>query len=239
MNRWTAPDHRSTLRRDHESAPATVGAARGRGTEGRTFDAARTLPDTQPVIAPCGAHVLTRLRFPSVPDDHREHLMPHTYAVDAAAEFLTIDREQRDALWEEASCDLSAVGDLSIMLQRGPSDYDLSTRRRIARALHLLDDLGWDRYEDPRSEYHLSVPASWLPDWLQDCITSQLDGALACQELAARGEYCGEILSYDEIREQEQGARERRRRAATIATLLERLTGQAVDLDELATARAA
>lgn len=149
--------------------------------------------------------------------------MPHTYAVDADTAFLTLTREERDILWEEAAADVAAAGDLELVLRDGPRPHDLEMRLRVARGLHMLDDLGWDRYEDPRSEYHLTVPAPWLAGYLRDCIDAQREGVLACQETAARGESCGHVLSDYEIRETECQARRHRRAAHVLEDLSERV----------------
>lgn len=149
-----------------------------------------------------------------------------TYAVGADGAFLTLNREERDILWEEAAADVAAAGDLALVLDRGPEPHDLEMRLRIARGMHMLDDLGWDQYEDPRTEFHLTVPVSWLLSYLRDCIRAQFDGALACQETAARGEIVGGyVLTREEIRQEERSVRRYRRAAQVLHALFERMTG--------------
>lgn len=158
--------------------------------------------------------------------------MQSTHAVGADGAFLTINREERDVLWEEAAADVGAAGDIAIMLRRGPGPHDHETRLRIARGLHMLDDLGWDQFEDPRSEYHLTVPVSWLFDYLRDCIRAQYDGALSSQETAARGESYGHVLSDYEIREEERRVRQQRRAARVLRDVLERISGKRFEVGD-------
>ena len=76
---------------------------------------------------------------------------------------VTINREQRDAIYEEVLTDLSGVGDIWIAIDGEDYDKAQEYRRRFEQDMRLLDDLGWDRDED-RQEFTLSMSAANLAD---------------------------------------------------------------------------
>jgi hypothetical protein len=70
---------------------------------------------------------------------------------------IAIDRQQREAIYEEVINHLSGLGDVHINLRRG----DLATARRLRgefeEDLRLLDDLGWAENERAES-FELTMP---------------------------------------------------------------------------------
>ena len=79
---------------------------------------------------------------------------------------VTIDREQRDAIYEEVLTDLTGVGDIWIALDGADYEKAREYRRRFERDMRLLDDLGWDR-DDARNEYVLSMAAPLLTETIR------------------------------------------------------------------------
>ncbi len=73
---------------------------------------------------------------------------------------ITINREQRDAIYAEVTLDLDGIGDLAIAMNN--SDYETARRyrQRFEDDMRLLDDLGWGR-EEHRDEFELTMP---MPD---------------------------------------------------------------------------
>jgi hypothetical protein len=71
-------------------------------------------------------------------------------------------------LREELRQDLVGIDELESMAARGLFLRDLlSMRRRVALAMDLLDDLGWQLH-DERAEFHITVEAGRLRGWLED-----------------------------------------------------------------------
>jgi hypothetical protein len=74
---------------------------------------------------------------------------------------LTINRTERDALYDSLVTDLSAVGDISIDLDNDEPAHAKRLRRRFEVELRLLDDLGWEKKPD-REQFELTMPAAQL-----------------------------------------------------------------------------
>jgi hypothetical protein len=74
---------------------------------------------------------------------------------------VTISRAQRDALYEEAVDDLSAVGDIEVALDSGKGEEARYLWRRFDADLRLLDQIGWAR-TDPREEFTIDLPPELL-----------------------------------------------------------------------------
>jgi chromosome condensin MukBEF ATPase and DNA-binding subunit MukB len=90
-----------------------------------------------------------RLKSPSAPD-RRELSMA-----------ITINREQRDAIYQEILTDLNGVGDIWIALHS--EDYETARRfrRRFEDDMRLLDDLGWEETQE-RDQFELTMPGADL-----------------------------------------------------------------------------
>jgi hypothetical protein len=85
-----------------------------------------------------------------------------------------IDRQQRDVLWEDAECALTgAASDLHVLTERA-DEGDLHIRARLDTAMHLLDDLGWQR-DDPRERFYLTLSVERLRPWLAELDRWALD----------------------------------------------------------------
>lgn len=69
---------------------------------------------------------------------------------------VTINPEQRDALYGWIKCELNGLGDVEICLERGDIAEAKRQRGRFARIFTLLDDLGWEP-DDHRSSYELQM----------------------------------------------------------------------------------
>lgn len=80
---------------------------------------------------------------------------------------ITIDRDQRDGLYELVRNHLGSVGDLWDALER---DKDFVTAERLGlefgEDLRLLEDIGWSE-EDGREEVELTMPAHDLMEALK------------------------------------------------------------------------
>ena len=77
---------------------------------------------------------------------------------------VTIDREQRDAIYEEVLTDLTGVGDIWIALDGADYEKAREYRRRFERDMRLLDDLGWEP-EQEADEFTLTmdgVDLAWV-----------------------------------------------------------------------------
>jgi hypothetical protein len=79
---------------------------------------------------------------------------------------ITINREQRDALWGDIELDHSGLGDLATCLSRGEAADAQEMRRRFDKHWRLLDDLGWTR-GDPRREFTLTMPPGEIAEAMQ------------------------------------------------------------------------
>jgi hypothetical protein len=74
---------------------------------------------------------------------------------------ITINQEQRDAIWADIQLDHTALDDLEKCLSHGQTDYAQKLRQQFERHWRLLDDLGWAR-ADVRNEFTLTMPTTEL-----------------------------------------------------------------------------
>jgi len=118
--------------------------------------------------------------------------------------YVTINRRDRDAIYDGLMTDLTAIGDIFSHLHNDEPIHAKCLRRRFEAELRLLDDLGWEK--EPDSEcFELTMPARefrpviervyWSavssladhPDELVDEAVYVLTAATsACPELLAR-----------------------------------------------------
>lgn len=117
---------------------------------------------------------------------------------------VTINRRDRDAIYDGLMTDLSAIGDVFIDLHNDEPASAKRLYRRFEVELRLLDDLGWEK--EPEAEcFELTMPARELrpvieriywsavgsltdhPEELVDEAVHALTAATsACPELLAR-----------------------------------------------------
>lgn len=117
---------------------------------------------------------------------------------------VTINRRDRDAIYDGLMTDLSAIGDVFIDLHNDEPASAKRLYRRFEVELRLLDDLGWEK--EPEAErFELTMPARALrpvieriywsavgsltdhPEELVDEAVHALTAATsACPELLAR-----------------------------------------------------
>jgi hypothetical protein len=77
---------------------------------------------------------------------------------------ITIDREQRDAMYQEVMVDLHGLTDLRTELEAGNYDRAKELRQRFVFDMRLLDDLGWEPEQDA-DEFELTmdgVDLAWV-----------------------------------------------------------------------------
>ena len=74
---------------------------------------------------------------------------------------ITINREDRNAIWGEIRLDLTALNDVEESLDQGDVECARSMRGRFERHSRLLDDLGWAK-ADSREEFPLTMPVQQL-----------------------------------------------------------------------------
>lgn len=77
---------------------------------------------------------------------------------------ITIDREQRDAMYQEVVLDLNGFTDLWTEFDAGNYDRANELRQRFMLDLRLLDDLGWEPEPDA-DEFTLTmdgVDLAWV-----------------------------------------------------------------------------
>jgi hypothetical protein len=117
---------------------------------------------------------------------------------------LTINRTDRDALYDGLMTDLTAIGDIFTNLHNDEPIPAKRLRRRFEIELRLLDDLGWEKEPD-QERFELTMPARELrpiieriywsavgsladhPDELVDEAVYALTNATsACPEVLAR-----------------------------------------------------
>jgi hypothetical protein len=77
-------------------------------------------------------------------------------ALSSSGARLTIDREQRAAIYEDVTNHLSAIGDVDLLIRRGELETAQRLRREFEEDLRLLDDLGWAS-DDPRTSFELTM----------------------------------------------------------------------------------
>jgi hypothetical protein len=74
---------------------------------------------------------------------------------------ITITRAQRDAIYGELLVELTAVGDIYIVLDRGDYEKARRLREHFVEDMRLLDDLRWE--PSPTCEYfEITFPAERL-----------------------------------------------------------------------------
>jgi hypothetical protein len=74
---------------------------------------------------------------------------------------IAIDRQQREAIYEEVINHLSGLGDVHINMRNGDHATAQRLRREFEEDLRLLDDLGWAEDELAES-YELTMPTDQL-----------------------------------------------------------------------------
>ena len=77
---------------------------------------------------------------------------------------ITINRDQRDAMYQEVVLDLNGLTDLWTEFDAGNYDRAKELRQRFMFDMRLLDDLGWDR-DEARDEFTLTmdgVDLAWV-----------------------------------------------------------------------------
>ena len=74
---------------------------------------------------------------------------------------ITINRSERDAIYQEVLTDLTGVGDIDIALRNDDYETARRYRRRFEDDMRLLDDLGWEPDQD-RDEFELTMPPDGL-----------------------------------------------------------------------------
>ena len=71
---------------------------------------------------------------------------------------ITINREQRDAMYQEVALDLNGLTDLWTEFDDGNYERAKELRQRFVFDMRLLDDLGWEPDpEEDRDEFELTM----------------------------------------------------------------------------------
>jgi hypothetical protein len=74
---------------------------------------------------------------------------------------ITINREQRDAIYSQIRTDITGFNDIELDLRAGHFDAARQQSQRMTDDARLLDDLGWE--PDPgRDEFTLTMPPADL-----------------------------------------------------------------------------
>ena len=74
---------------------------------------------------------------------------------------ITLNREQRDAIYSQLRTDITGFNDIELNLRAGDFDAARRQSQRMADDARLLDDLGWE--DDPgREEFTLTMPPADL-----------------------------------------------------------------------------
>lgn len=79
---------------------------------------------------------------------------------------ITINRKQRDALYQETVLDLSGTGDIRLGLDTADYEGAQRLRRRYEEDMRLLDDIGWEAETD-RDEFEITMDPQGLARTLQ------------------------------------------------------------------------
>lgn len=74
---------------------------------------------------------------------------------------ITINRTDRDSLYDGLMNDLTAIGDIFGHLHNDEPFHAMRLRRRFEVELRLLDDLGWQKEPDTE-RFELTMPAGEL-----------------------------------------------------------------------------
>ena len=69
---------------------------------------------------------------------------------------ITINREQRDSMYQEVVLDLNGLTDLWTEFNDGNFDRARELRQRFVLDMRFLDDLGWEPEQD-RDEFELTM----------------------------------------------------------------------------------
>lgn len=77
-----------------------------------------------------------------------------------------IRREQRQAIHDDLTSELSRIGDIWLALRSGRFEEARRLRCRFELIMRLLDDLGWSR-DDPAEVFEVTMPDSELRDVLR------------------------------------------------------------------------
>jgi hypothetical protein len=91
---------------------------------------------------------------------------------------ITINQEQRDAIWADIELNHSGISDIEMGFTHGDSDDFREMRARFEQHWRLLDDLGWPR-ADVREKFTLTMPAIELENamrWHRERATGSLEG---------------------------------------------------------------
>lgn len=118
---------------------------------------------------------------------------------------ITIDREQRDAIYEEVLTDLTGSGDVWAELASGNYEAARRTRDRLVGDMRLLDDLGWEPEAD-RELFELTMPPAALAaalrtlnentrSTLHEQITKPLEEADLARRALITQTTCGDVLA--------------------------------------------
>jgi hypothetical protein len=71
---------------------------------------------------------------------------------------ITINREERDATYQEVTLDLDGLTDLWTEFDAGNYERAKELRQRFVFDMRLLDDLGWEPHpEEGRDEFELTM----------------------------------------------------------------------------------
>lgn len=79
---------------------------------------------------------------------------------------ITIDAEQRAALWEHATQDLTGIDAVYLAIRDGEWTKARALRCRFEQDMRLLDDIGWAEHQ-PGERFDLTIPADELRLTLQ------------------------------------------------------------------------
>jgi hypothetical protein len=118
---------------------------------------------------------------------------------------ITIERDQRDAIYSQIRNDLSGVDDISRLLDGGDIEAALRHRRWFEDDMCLLDDLGWE--PDPADQqFELTMPTADLARLfgrlngeagaeLKDLFAETADGRGDAQRLLLARTVYGDVLA--------------------------------------------
>lgn len=94
----------------------------------------------------------------------------------------TLDRRERDLLWNEVMLNFTGLGDIVITITNGEWAEAQQLRRRFEDDFRLLDDIGWNP-ADGREAFELTMPA----DQRERLFRRILDGVDGCLRDFAEG----------------------------------------------------
>lgn len=116
---------------------------------------------------------------------------------------VTINRRDRDAIYDGLMTDLAAIGDVFIDLHNDEPASAKRLYRRFEVELRLLDDLGWEK--EPEAErFELTMPARELRPVIERVYWSAVSSLAdhpeelvdeAVQALTAATSVCPELLA--------------------------------------------